>query len=487
VTQTATKQQPETAFQPVVGEVSLPAMPLEDSREWQAEQLRLLWGRRRFFFRAVAFALLVSTLVAFLIPKSYTSTTLLMPPDPQSTSGMAMMAAMAAKAGGGFGAVAGDLLGLKSSGALFIGVLRSQTSQDRLIEQFDLKKVYGATLVVDARRKLDENTSISEDRKSGIITISVTDHSPQRAAALASAYVDQLNTLVSELSTSSAHRERVFLEERLKVAKQDLDGATNQLAQFSSKNNTLDIQQEGKAMLDAAGAIAGEMIAAQSQLEGLRQIYTDNNSRVRSLNARVAELRKQLEKLGGTQANAVNTTSASRGQTGDPSAAKAGGGLPYPTLQSLPLLGAKYADFYRRAKIQETVYELLTEQYELAKVQEAKETPSVKVLDPAKIPERKSFPPRLTIMFLGTFLALAMSVVWVLGSARWQEADPQDPRKVLVQEVAGALRARIPWAHSNGASPNGAGAGARVDAGVADRAAGGAEDDFVRDSDLKDK
>ncbi len=120
-------------------------------------------------------------------------------------------------------------------------------------------------------------------------------------------------------------------------------------------------------------------------------------------------------------------------------------------------------------------------------MQEAKETPSVKVLDPAKIPERKSFPPRLTIMFLGTFLALAMSVVWVLGSARWQEADPQDPRKVLVQEVAGALRARIPWAHSNGASPNGAGAGARVDAGVADRAAGGAEDDFVRDSDLKDK
>src|SRR5258708_3598437 len=246
-----------------------------------------------------------------------------MPPDPQSTTSMAMMAAMAAKAGGGLAGVAGDLLGLKSSGALFIGVVRSQTSQDRLIQQFDLKKVYGARLVMDARVKLDENTSISEDKKSGIITISVTDHSPQRAAALASAYVDQLNSLVSELSTSSAHREREFLEERLKVAKQDLDDASNQLAQFSSKNNTLDIQQEGKAMLDAAGTIAGEMIAAQSQLEGLRQIYTDNNSRVRSLNARVAELRKQLEKLGGTQANAVNGTSAPPSQTNDPSADKA--------------------------------------------------------------------------------------------------------------------------------------------------------------------
>jgi len=336
---------------------------------------------------------------------------------------------------------------------LFIGVLRSESSQDRLIQQFDLRKVYGTRLVIDARMRLDENSSISEDKKSGIITISVTDHSPQRAAALASAYVDQLNLRVSELSTSSAHREREFLEQRLNVAKRDLDGAVNELAQFSSKNRTLDIQQEGKAMLDAAGTIAGEMIAAQSQLEGLRQIYTDNNSRVRSLNARVGELRRQLEKLGGAQGNGAtgtNGTGASTDQAGDPSAAKAGGGLPYPTIKSLPLLGAKYADFYRRAKIQETVYELLTEQYELAKVQEAKETPSVKVLDPAKIPERKSFPPRLVIMFLGTFLAFAVSLVWVLGSASWEDTDPQDPRKVLLHEVAGALKAHVPWASRNG-------------------------------------
>jgi uncharacterized protein involved in exopolysaccharide biosynthesis len=450
VTQTAAKPQPETAPQPVVGDVLRPEMPLEDSREWQAEQLRLLWSHRRFFLRAVVAGMLVSTLVAFLIPKTYTSTTQLMPPDQQSTSGMAMMAAMASKGGSGLAGVAGDLLGLKSSGALFIGVLRSQTSQDRIIQQFDLRKVYNARLVMDARTKLDENTSISEDKKSGIITISVTDHSPQRAAALGSAYVDQLNSLVSELSTSSAHRERVFLEDRLKVAKQDLDDASNQLAQFSSKNNTLDIQQEGKAMLDAAGSIAGEMIAAQSQLEGLRQIYTDNNPRVRSLNARVGELRRQLEKLGGAQSNGMNGTALSTGQSADASAARAGGGLPYPTIKSLPLLGAKYADFYRRAKIQETIYELLTEQYELAKVQEAKETPSVKVLDPARVPEKKSFPPRLVIMFLGTFLVCAISVVWVMGSARWEEVDPQDPRKVFMHEVAGTLKARMPWALPNG-------------------------------------
>ncbi|MGB7844945.1 MAG: Wzz/FepE/Etk N-terminal domain-containing protein [Candidatus Acidiferrum sp.] len=452
MTQTGAKAQPETAPQSDVEEVLFPEAPLEDPREWQVKRLRLLWARRRFLLRAGTLSLILSTIVAFSIPKSYTSTTQLMPPDLQSTSGMAMMTAMAAKSGGGLGAVAGDLLGLKSSGALFVGILRSQTSQERLIQQFDLRKIYGVGLVTSARTKLDQNTSISEDKKSGIITISVTDHSPQRAAALASAYVDELNALVSELSTSSAHRERVFLEERLKVAKLDLDDASNRLAQFSSKNNTLDIQQEGKAMLDAAGTIAGEMIAAQSQLQGLREIYTDNNSRVRSLNARVAELRRQLEKLGGKQVAGGKESASPTGQTVEQPAEQSGS-MPYPTIRSLPLLGAKYGDYYRRAKIQETVFELLTEQYELAKVQEAKETPSVKVLDPAKIPENKSVPPRLTIMFLGTFSAFVLSVIWVLGSARWEELDSQDPRRVFLQEVAGTLKARIPWGSQNGDTP----------------------------------
>lgn len=448
MTQTATKPQHKNAPQPVAGNVLLPELPFEDSREWQAEQLQLVWQSRRVFVRAAAIGLLASTLVAFMIPNSYTSTAQLMPPDPQSTSGMAMMAGMAAKAGSGLGAIAGDLLGTKSSGGLFIGILRSQTAQDRLVQQFDLKKVYGTGMVIDARRGLDENTSISEDKKSGIITLSVTDRSPQRAAALANAYVDQLNSLVSELSTSSAHRERVFLEERLKVAKQDLDEASNHLAQFSSKNNTLDIQQEGKAMLDAAGTIAGQMIAAQSQLEGLRQIYTDDNTRVRSLNARVAELRKHLETLTGKEVNGGNEATSLGIQAGDQPALS--GSMPYPTIRSLPLLGAKYGDFYRRAKIQETVYELLTQQYELAKVQEAKETPSVKVLDAALIPEKKSSPHRLEIMFVSTFLALAFSTIWVLGSAFWKEVDQEDPRKAFAQEVVGAIKARLPWMSGNG-------------------------------------
>jgi capsule polysaccharide export protein KpsE/RkpR len=450
---TGVKQSPDTRGTELLepgsnGEGTLEEQEFAAVAERQAQVLRLLWERRPFFLRAAAIGLLSSTLVAFLIPKSYTSTAQLMPPDSQSASSMAMMAALAAKAGGGLAGMAGDLLGVKSSGALFIGVLRSQTAQERLIQEFGLQKVYGTKLITDARTKLDESTMISEDRKSGIISIRVTDHDPKRAAALANGYVNELNSLVAELSTSAAHRERVFLEERLKVAKVDLDDAANQLAQFSSKNNTLDIQTEGKAMLDAAGTLAGQMIAAQSELEGLRQIYTDNNPRVRSLNARVAELRKELGKLGGRTGDTVNVASSS------PSASN---GMPYPTIRSLPLLGAKYTDYYRRVKIQETVFEMLTEQYELAKVEEAKETPSVKVLDPAQVPERKSSPPRLLIMLLGTFLVFSMSVVWVLGAEHWRTANPGDPRRILAQELAqefvATLKARAHWFSRNGAGP----------------------------------
>lgn len=410
--------------------------------ERQAKILRLLWERRRSLLHAAAVGLLASTLAAFLIPKSYTSTAQLMPPDTQSASGVALVAALAAKSGAGLVGMAGDLLGLKSTGALFIGVLRSETAQERLIQEFGLQKVYGKKLATDARTKLDENTSISEDRKSGIISIGVTDHDPKRAAAIANGYVNQLNSLVAELSTSAAHRERVFLEGRLVVAKRELDDASNQLAQFSSKNNTLDIQTEGKAILDAAGSIAGQMIAAQSELEGLRQIYSDDNSRVRTLNARVLELRKELNKLGGTTEDAAKAANSST---------EVSNGMPYPTIRSLPLLGAKYADYYRRAKIQETVFELLTEQYELAKIEEAKETPSVKVLDPAQVPEKKSFPPRLLIIFLGAFLVFSMSVVWVLGAEQWRVANPDDPRKILAKEVVATLQARSGWFSPNGA------------------------------------
>src|SRR5208282_761028 len=265
-------------------------------------------------------------------------------------------------------------------GALFVGILSSRTVRDRLIQQFDLRRVYGGSKIEDARERLAEHTSLSEDRKSGIITIGVSDHDPERAAAMAQAYVSELDRLVAEVSTSSARRERIFLDERLHDVKGDLDAAAKNFSEFASKNTAIDIPAQGKAMVEAAATLQGQLIAAQSELSGLQQVYTANNVRVRSLQARVNELRQQLDKLGGAK--------------GDNSL--------YPSIRKLPILGVTYADLYRQTKIQETVYELLTQQYELAKVEEAKEIPAVKVLDAAIVPTRKSFPPRMVIVFLGT-------------------------------------------------------------------------------------
>ncbi len=435
--ETSTNVQPGIAAEPDLEEIFAAATKEKARRERLVAKLRLLWDQRRFLFSVAVCGLVVATLVAFSIPKRYESTAGLMPPDSFSSSALTMFAAAAAKTGSGIGAFAGDLLGLKSSGALFVGILESRTVGERLVDRFDLKKTYGAQRKEDARRQLENNTQISEDRKSGIITITVRDRSPQRAAAIAQAYIDELNHLVAELTISSAHRERVFLEGRLKAVKQDLDAAAKEFSEFASKNAAIDIKEQGRAMVEGAATLMGQRITAQSELEGLRQIYTDNNSRVRAVRARVAELQKQLEKLGGKSVGSGNAASQSSDSL-------------YPSIRRLPILGVTYADLYRRTKIQETVYELLTQQYELAKVQEAKEIPSVRVLDAANIPEKKSWPPRLWIALAGAFFSLSLGIIWVLSRARWEEIDPADPGKSFAKEVFDVVKVQTPWMSGNG-------------------------------------
>ncbi len=400
------------------------------------EKLNLLWSQRRFLFRVTVVGLILATAVAFLIPKQYTSSVSLMPPDQQSGLGAAAaLAAFAGKASEGISTLAGDFLGMKSSGELFIGVMRSRAVQDDLIQKFDLRKVYHVQLWETARKQLAKNTELELDRKSQILTISVTDHDAKRAAALAQEYASELNHVVNDLSTSAAHRKRVFLEERLRQVQQDLEEAEKEFSQFSSKNTTIDLKEQGKAMVGAAASLQAELIATQSELEGYRQIYTDNNVRVKAAQARVTELKKQLENLGGVDNPPANDTSSSL----------------YPSIKKLPLIGVTYADLYRRTKIDEAVFEALTQQYELAKVEEAKDIPSVKVLDAADVPEKKSFPPRLLIMFVATIFSFLLGALWVIGHSNWAQVDPTDARKLLAHEIFVTVRAKLPhWSGKRG-------------------------------------
>jgi uncharacterized protein involved in exopolysaccharide biosynthesis len=397
-------------------------------------RLRILLDQRVFLLRVAAVGLVMATVLAYLIPVRYEARTQLMPPDSEMSSGLASLMAMSTRSGGGLGLLAGDFLGLKTSGSLFIGILRSDTVEDRIVDKFGLKAVYGVRQMQSARRMLEENTEVSEDRKSGIIIIKVADHSPQRAKAIAESYVEELNRLVVELNTSAAHRERVFLEERLQTVRQDLDKSAKEFSRFASDNAAIDINEQGKAMVGAAANLQGHLIAAQSELEGLRQIYADGNVRVRAVRARIEELQAKLKEMGD----------------GDSTPGTAGSNNLYPSIRKLPLLGVTYAELYRATKIQETVFELLTQQSELAKVQEAKETPSVKVLDSARLPEKKSFPPRLLIMFLGVVLSIVIGSLWVLGKVEWESLDPTNPTKLLAQDAYTAIKADLGLTSGNG-------------------------------------
>lgn len=408
------------------------AQELEDrlARQQLVERFRLVWLSRAFLLRASLAGLLCSTLIAFLIPKRYVATTRLMPPDSDSTGQLALVSALSGQSGLLSG-MAGNLLGIQTTGDLFIGVLRSRSVADQVITRCSLEAAYGVSSIDSAREELERNTAITEDRKSGIITIVVSDHSPKRAAAVASAYISELNGMITSLSTSSARRERIFLEGRLKTVNQDLEGAEKNFSKFASKNGAIDVTEQAKAMIGAGATLEGQVIAAQSELEGLREIYADNNVRVRATEARIAELHRQLEKLSGTT-------------TGAPSDATDNGSAEvYPSLRQLPILGVPFADLYRKLSVEEAVYETLTREYELAKVEEAKETPVVRVLDPPEAPTRKSFPPRLLFMIFGTFLALSAAVFWVLAEAHWKAAPADDPGKQLAHEIFGSVRSQV--------------------------------------------
>lgn len=414
------------------------------SRLWR------LWERRRLIAKIAWIALLASTVIVFLIPPQFESVTRVMPSDTQQSGGAAMLAALAgggsggasssSSAGAGVLGLAGDLLGAKSNGELITALVHSRTIQTELVRRFNLQKVYRSRYEEEACKTLGKRTEAAVDRKSDVIVITVTDRDKQRARDLAEAYVDGVNRLLAKVSTSSARRERIFIEQRLTQVNKDLETAEKQFSVFASKNAALDIQEQTRAMVDAAAVLQGELIAAQSELQSLEQIYTPNNVRVRSLQARVSELQKQLLQMGGSASPEVTADALSPDNK-----------QLYPPIRQLPLLGVEWADLYRQMKVQETVFGLLTQQYEMASLQEAKEIPVVSVVDAASLPEKKSFPPRLLLILASTILCSIIGSVCLLGMERWQQIDQHDPRKLLVQSayqslqrVAGRTMNRVP-------------------------------------------
>lgn len=408
----------------------------EPENDGPVNKLWLIWRERGLLWGVAWKTALLSAIIALLLPNHYEAVVKVVPGE-NSGGGMGMMGKLAGAGttggGLGMGLDAATLLGMKTPGAFYVEMLKSRSVQDRIIDRFDLRRHYwklGRRYPQDyytTRKKLKSFTDIEEDKKSGVITVAVTDYDPVTAARIANTYIEEMNKLAAELNTSDAHREKVFLEERLKQAKQDLDQASLALSQFSSRSTIMDPSNQGRAMVDSAARVQGEMIATEAELKGLQQIYSDDNVRVRTLRARLGELQGQYRKLMG------NNASPSQSESSDAA----------PSMRKLPLLNYQYADLYRETKIQDTVYEFLTQQYELARIQEAKELPTVRVMDPAVPPERKSGPFRKLIVALSTILGVLLASCWVLGKNAWEQVPGDDPKRALAADVQRVLERRL--------------------------------------------
>lgn len=406
-----------------------------------AIRARLLWRHRRILARITTISLVAGLCIAFAIPKQYTAVTSIMPPEQQGSSAV-LLAALAGRSGGlgALGSLAGGFLGEHPTTALFIDLLQSGTVSGQLIKRFDLKHVYHSRYNVDAAKHLAHVTKIVDDKKSGVITIKVEDKDPVRARDLAQGYLDELNRLVTQTSTSAARQERIFIGKRLQAVQADLERAQLALSEFSSTNSTIDIREQTRAMVDAGARVQGELLVEQSGLQSLRQIYGDGNVRVRETEARIASLQHELDKMTGSSAPLIPGVADGT----DVGAAVEKRGEMYPPLRKLPRLAVPYADLYRRVRVQEAVFELLTQQYEIASIDEAKDTPVIKVIDAPGVPERKSFPPRLLLALLVAFISFAGTAALILAREHWAQIESCDPRKLLASEVIAVLRRR--WA-----------------------------------------
>lgn len=393
--------------------------------------LERLWEERRALGRWVALGLVLSILATFRVCK-YDADVALMSPDGGSSSGLAaMVLPMLSRSSQGFASLPSDSL-LKTTSAVFVKVLESRSVQDRLIERFDLRQHYGVRYWEDARKRLEKRTDITEDKKTGIIDIVVRDENAGFATALAGAYVEELDHTISRVSTSAARRERMFIEQRLAEEKALLEESEKQLSQFQSSSMAVDVPQQTRVMVEAGARLQGELIAKRAELEGLKQIYAPESPRVRSVQGEVASLEKALAKMNVGPATPEGATPATA----------------YPSVKSLPALGVRWADLYRNTKIQETVYELLNQQYEVARIQEAKEIPTVKVLDPPVLPEKR-YPRPWMVIAAGTLGAFFLACLGSILRNRWEAWDGSDPRRLLLLRIArglGPVRQRVqPW------------------------------------------
>ena len=388
-------------LQDVVVVTPVEAEPRAEKEIDMIDFLLLLARNKASILKLTVAATVVAVIVSFVLPKTYTATTTILPPEQSQSSASLLLGQV-----GILNALSSSDLGLKSPGDLFVAMLRSRSIEDNIIDKFDLRREYGVKHYQDARKKLESRTNISAGDE-GLISVSVTDRDPKRAADLANAYVEDLHTMNSDLAVSEASQRRLFYEQKLDTEREQLSQAELALKQAQEKTGLLQPDAQAKAIIQSVADMRAQVAIKEVQLGAMRTYATKDNPDLRRAEQELAGLRAQLAKM-----------ERNTGESGN-------GNVELPTRQ-LPQAELEYIRRARDLKYHEALYEFLSKQLEAARLDEAKDAVVVQVVDKALQPEKRSGPRRMLIVSVTTVVAFLLSCSWAIlrESVRRKQQDP---------------------------------------------------------------
>jgi len=357
-------------------------------------------------------AAIIAVIVTLLMPNIYTGVTRILPPQQSQSTAAAMLIQL-----GGLADIAGQSLGIKNPNDLYVGMLKSRTVADTLIDRFGLKKVYDENTYHYARMELEKRTMVASGRD-GIIKVEVEDKDPKRAAAIANGYVEELYKLTQTLAVTEASQRRLFFERQLDQTRKNLASAEAAARQGLEKGGLVVVDAQGRGMIETTARLRAQIAVKEIQIGAMRAFATGQNPDLRQAQHELDAMKQELAKMEGT----------SSGRDTADSASKADG------MENLRLL--------RDVKYFETIFELLAKQYEIARIDEARDASLIQVLDKAVEPERKSKPKRALIVILSALVAGFITVSWAFVAEALEKARRDPDGSSRLQALRSYLRFR---------------------------------------------
>ena len=372
--------------------------------------LLVLGRRRRFIGWCTAACTVAGLVVSLLIRPTFTAKAVILPPQQSSSAASGMMAELSSL--GALGGLAGGSMGLKNPADMYVALFKSETVENALIQQFNLESEYKVKYLSLARQALESHAKVLADSKTSLISISVDDYDPRRAAAMANGYIDQYRHLSEHLAISEAAQRRLFFEQQLAQSKTNLSNAEQSLVQTEQSTGLVEIGTQARALIESAASIRAQITAKEVQIQGMQTYAAADNAALIQAQQELSGLRAQLAKLGGS--GDVN---------GDELIVPKG---------RVPGASLEYARKLRDVKYNETIFNILARQFEMAKLDEAREGALVQVVDAATVPDRKSAPKRALWVVCALLLGFVVSAGMVLWQAalRFLHRDPETDGKL---------------------------------------------------------